>query len=573
MVDKIEKPDDNKTLEKPSSIVGSRFGHYATIVGSRFEHYATPARNLLLNRLGFGANWIQNIVGAGEAKTFDSNTEKFAEKQQKLDDVKQKYEGFSLQGGNRSHNEDERNLLDIKSLQTLREASDGLEDALESRRRGRTPDQLEILMEATLKEDLKKFLTHEEEELRKKNVTFISANSEKNAQEIDSVEQKNMDMIKYRILFSLIFFGALDVLEITGSILDNFGGEFSDSVGRVLRDPNSMGPFADINKAFGVDKIFEGLSQTPILNDINQFGVDALSTEYTQPFAEVANSLIKSEGLDLALKGAILAYQLSNEIDLYKEYSKTQKKIGSAVKEVEGEVEKNVEMVVDKIAENIIEKQENTRLDTIYLRDFLRNKDGALREINKKRSSVMKIVDAQILDQNGATQSVYTWLIELQNTDGAERDDKLQTFIVLLTMPQNIKSLKVLNEVIKNSVEIDGDEIRKEKKDVLKQFITDSNCKEMKALLAKSHENFSQDQDSSKDEFIDKILSMPRKEVDKIIVEIAKIARKDQVVFNIKKNSFQPEVSANFFEQKKGDVDRFATNVLHPENKATTIAI
>jgi hypothetical protein len=560
MVDKIEKLDDNKIPETPSSTVGSRLAYYAK-----------PAKNFLQNKLGFGANWIMNIVGAGEARTLDGNTEKFAEKKQKLENIKHKYEGFSLQGGNKSENDDERNLLNIKSLKTLREASDGLEDALELRRGGRAPDQLEVLMEASLKEDLKKFLTYEEEELRKKNVTFISANSEKNAKEIDSLEQKNMDAIKSRIFFSLIFFGIFEALEVTSSILGNFGGEFSDSIGRVLRDPNSMGPFAEINKAFGVDKIFEGLSQIPILNDINQFGVDALSTEYTQPFAEIANSLIKSEGLDLALKGAILAYQLSNEIDLYKEYSKTQKNIGNAIKEIEGGVEKNTEMVIEKIAENIIEKQENARLDTIYLRDFLRNKDGGLREINKKRSSVMKIMDAQILDQNGSARSLYDWLIELQNIDGDERDKKLQTFIVLLTLPENIKSLKVLNEVIKNSIEIDGDEIRKEKKDVLKQFITDSNCKEMKAFLAKSHENFAQDKDSSKDEFIDKILSMPRKDVDEIIVEIAKIARKDQVVFNIKENSFQPEVSSNLYNQKKDNVDRFATRVLRPENKETIV--
>lgn len=560
MVGEIENLDGKITPEKPSSSVKNRFADCTNFV-----------RIFLQNKFKFGADRIENIFGAGKAGTFDGNTQKFAEKQQKLENLEQKYESFSLQGGNKSQYEDERNLLDIKSLQTLREASDGLEDYLEFRRRGRAPDQLEILMEASLKEDLKKFLTHEEEELRKENVAFISTNSEKNAKEIDSLEQRNIDMIKYRILFSLIFFGAFEVLEMTSSILGNFGGDFSESVGRVLRDPNSMGPFAEINKAFGVDKIFEGLSQMPILNDINQLGVDAFSTEYTQPFAEVANSLIKSEGLDLALKGAIFAYQLSNEIDLYKEYSKTQKKIGDEIKEIEGGVEKNTEMVIEKIAENIIEKQENARLDTIYLRDLLRNKDGGLREINKKRSSVIKIMDAQILDQNGATKSVYNWLIELQNTDEPERDEKLQTFIVLLTMPKNIKSLKVLNEVVKNSMEIDGDEIRKEKKDVLKQFITDLNYKEMKALLAKSHENFSQDEASSKDEFIDKILSMPRKEVDKIIVEIAKIVRKDQVVFNIKENSFQPEVSSSFFEREQNNVNQFATQVLNPANKKTIV--
>ena len=454
MVDKIEKLDD-QINQRPSSTVASRFAYYAQ-----------PARDFLINKFQFGANWTQNIVGAGEARTFDGNTEKFAEKQQKLENIKHKYESFSLQGGNKSENEDERNLLDIKTLKILREASDGLEDASELRRRGRVSDQLEVLMEASLKEDLKKLLTYEEEEYRKKISSQLSGVYEKNAKEIDSVEQKNIDMIKYRILFSLIFFGALDVLEITGSILDNFGGEFSDSVGRVLRDPNSMGPFADINKAFGVDKIFEGLSQFPILNDINQFGLDALSTEYTQPFAEIANSLIKSEGLDLALKGAILAYQLSNEIELHKEYSKTQKDIGNAVTEVDDYVKKNAEMLIEKTALTIIEKQENARLDTIYLRDFLRNIDGGLKEINKKRSSVMKIMDAQILDQNGSARSLYDCLIELQSTDGAERDNKLQTFIVLLTMPENIKSLKVLNEVIKNSIEIDGDEIRNEKKDI-----------------------------------------------------------------------------------------------------------
>ncbi len=561
MVDKIEKLDDKEIPEKPSSAVGSRFAYYAN-----------PAGNILQNKFEFGANWIQNIVGAGEARTFDGNTEKFAKKQQKLENIKHKYENFSLQGGNKSQNEDERNLLDIKSLQTLREASDGLKDASELRRKGRVPDQLEVLLEASLNEDLKKLLTYEEEEYRKKISSQLSGVYEKNAKEIDSVEQKNIDMIKYRILFSLIFFGALDVLEITGSILDNFGGEFSDSVGRVLRDPNSMGPFADINKAFGVDKIFEGLSQFPILNDINQFGVDAFSTEYTQPFAEIANSLIKSEGLDLALKGAAAAYILAKEIELRKEYSKTQKDIGNAITEVDDYVKKNAEILIEKTALTIIEKQENARLDTIYLRDFLRNKDGGLREINKKRSSVMKIMDAQILDQNGVSRSLHDWLIELQNTDGAERDNKLQTFIVLLTIPENIKSLKVLNEVIKNSIEIDGNEIRNEKKDILEQFITDSNYQKLKSILAKSHEDLSSDLSSSKDEFIDKILSLPRKEVDKIIVDIAKIARKDEVVFNIKENSFQPEVSTNLYDQKKGNVDRFASNVLNPKT-TTTIAI
>ena len=117
MVDKIEKLDNKEIPEKPSSTVGSRFAYHAN-----------PPRNILQNKFEFGANWIQNIVGAGEARTFDSNTEKFAEKQQKLENIKQKYENFSLQGGNKSQNEDERNLLDIKSLQTLREASDGLEE-------------------------------------------------------------------------------------------------------------------------------------------------------------------------------------------------------------------------------------------------------------------------------------------------------------------------------------------------------------------------------------------------------------------------------------------------------------
>jgi hypothetical protein len=79
---------------------------------------------------------------------------------------------------------------------------------------------------------------------------------------------------------------------------------------------------------------------------------------------------------------------------------------------------------------------------------IISNSARFLREINKKRSSVFKIMDAQILDQNGATRSLHNWLIELQNTDGAERDDKLQNFIVLLTMPQNIKSLKVLNVIV-----------------------------------------------------------------------------------------------------------------------------
>jgi hypothetical protein len=558
MTDIIKKPDD-QIDERPSSVVTSRFAYYTN-----------PARDFLLDRFQFGANWIQNIVGVGEARTFDGNTEKFAEKQQKIEDIKKKYEGFSLQGGNMGQNEDEE-LQNIKSLKILHENFDGV---IESRRGNRAPDQLEILMEASLKEDLKKLLTLEEEEYRKKISSQASGVYEKNANEIDSVEQKNTDMIKYRILFSLICFGVLDVLEITGSILDNFGGEFSDSVGKVLRDHNSMGAFADINKAFGVDKIFEGLSQFPILNDINQFGVDAFSTQYTQPFAEVANSLIKSEGLDLALKGATAAYLLANEIELRKEYSKTQKNIGNAVTEVDDYVKKSAEMLIEKTALTIIEKQENAQLETIYLRDFLVNKKRDLKEICKNKSSEAKIMNAQILDQNGVGKSLYDWFQELQNSydDGIERDKKLQTFIALLTMPENIKSLKVLNEVIKNSVEKDGDEIKKEKKDILEQFITDANYKEMKALLAKSHGDFSSDPSSSKDELIDKILNMPRKEVDKIIVDIAKIARKDQVVFNIKQNSFQPEISANLYDQKKGNVDKFTKSILNPEVK-TTIAI
>ncbi len=558
MVVKIEKPGGKKTPVAPSSTVGSRLAYYAN-----------PAKNFLQNKLGFVANWIMNIVGAGVPGTFDGNTEKFAEKQQNIEDIEQKNNKFSLQGGNIWQNE----VLDIKSLKTLREASDGLEDALGSRRRGRVPDQLEVLLEASLKEDLKKFLTQEEEEYRKKISSQVSGVYDKNANEIDSVEQKNTDMIKYRILFSLICFGVLDVLQITGSILDNFGGEFSDSVGKVLRDHNSMGAFADINKAFGVDKIFEGLSQFPILNDINQFGVDALSTPYTQPFAEVANSLIKSEGLDLALRGAVVAYQFANEIELRKEYSKAQKNIGNAVTEVDDYVKKSAEMLIEKTALTIIEKQENVQLETIYLRDFLANKKGDLKEICKNKSSEEKIINVQILDQKCVGKSLYDWLHELQNTDEAERDNKkLQTFIVLLTMPENIESLKVLNEVIKNSSVKDSDEIKKEKKDILKQFITDSNHQKLKSILAKSHEDLSSDSCSSKDELINKILSLPRKEVDKIIVDIAKVARKDQIVSKIKENSVQPEISANLYEHKKSNVDRFASSVLNSETK-TTLAI
>lgn len=485
-------------------------------------------------------NIIPNFFGKGEAKSLDGSTRRFNEKKERLEDMAKMIEAFSMRGGNKTlleYQDDSEFLEYIKNI-------DKLDTLKASNIDGSEPDKLQLLLEDSLKKDLAIYIAESEEELRKRNSKLATISTEKAENLIDSTEKKNIDAVKYRIMATILFFGILDCLDIASHVLDNFGGDFADSVGRVLRDPNVMGGFSEINKAFGVDKIFEGLSKIPILHDINQFWVDAFSTELLQPFGTIAQSVIQSEVSGIALKSAVLAYQFSSEIGLYKDYAKAQKQTKNIIDDLEHDLTKSSDDIIENVAKEIVKKQEYFRLDTIYLRDFLKSEE--IETIDNALKS--KLLEAKIKDEKKQEKSAYQWLKDIFDPNNHSKKNDLEKFIVLLSSPENAEALKLVSEVAKKSQGSTQDVIE-EKQKILEKFVTDSNYEEIKSLIEKSEQerpeflrvNFPQN--CSRDQFCNLILQSEPRDCDRIIVEIAKNVRVPEVVLNLKNKLSQSRSS------------------------------
>lgn len=52
----------------------------------------------------------------------------------------------------------------------------------------------------------------------------------------------------------------------------------------VVANKELMSVIGDVNKAFGIDKLVELVSRTPILNDVNQTALEIANTDAFQTF-------------------------------------------------------------------------------------------------------------------------------------------------------------------------------------------------------------------------------------------------------------------------------------------------
>jgi len=227
----------------------------------------------------------------------------------------------------------------------------------------------ELILKQKLIKDLLDEIEKEDERIRKKASDDIGKTHGSIAGKVEEVENENQNAVKYRILASLIVFGVLDILDLVAEVAGHFGevGEkFYEGVKKVVTDPNCMSFFADVNQALKLDVVAEGVARIPIFADLNQFAVDAFTSEYLGSLTSLGFDAIQGDAADYLLRFAVLVCVINGEVDLNKKYEGIQEKINADIEKCRIKTKEEYEKYVVGTAENIIAKETENELKIVY---------------------------------------------------------------------------------------------------------------------------------------------------------------------------------------------------------------
>lgn len=259
-----------------------------------------------------------------------------------------------------------------------------------------------ILKQKKIKELLDE-IEKEDERIRKKASDDIGKTHDSIVGKVEEVESENQNAAKYRLLASLILFGVLDVLNLVAEIAGHFGevGEkFHEAVKKVVTNPNCMSFFADVNQTLKLDVVAEAVASTPIFEDLNQFAVDAFTSEYLGSITSLGFDAIQGDLADYLLRFAAVVYVINSEVALGKKFDDVDEKIKAEYEKCRIKVKEELEKNEITRAENIIEKETESELGMIYVGALKRAKIDNMSDTLKEDLKKIEIVDHEGIKKN-----------------------------------------------------------------------------------------------------------------------------------------------------------------------------
>jgi len=294
----------------------------------------------------------------------------------------------------------------------------------------------------------------DEEEKKKilKNTRAISQRELENESADQELDNKNFNMHFYRVMTSLMLFGVIDVLDIFGSALDLMGGDFSDSLKEIVGSQEVMGDLSKLYTALKIDEMVGLASSLPILEDLNQFFVDALSSDYLSPITSVGENFLSSQLAVLTLGAVLIANRGYQEYDIYTQAKKLNEKEEKDLKQLKENIkisiknfQKDPTLIFHK--KNRVDMEnyrsdiywDKVRSDNQFCEAFLTKAQNFLeKNISNVDNNIDKLTDKEKQDHQESKECFNKLKEFLEDTSfsSAEKIDKFEKY---LELPQNKK--------------------------------------------------------------------------------------------------------------------------------------
>lgn len=300
----------------------------------------------------------------------------------------------------------------------------------------------EILDDPELKKDRRLRQILENESISAK-ISSTSNELEGKNNELLSINQSKLFL---RLLSMAITFGAVDAVSWAVSFFDCFAGvDFETGIGNALRSEKVMGPFSEINKAFGIDKLGEAFSKFPILNDVNNAGLTVVDSTGPVPNI-IKNSIDDNPLLDIFVKGAVAVMQLTSEYKLNKDFQDFRKEAEEKIDLSSTIIHQDIQSHYEKMAELItLEKMVYSPIKIKLFEEF---SDILLGTDQAKKSAILnKFDDFEIKNPNdGEPKKLSEFFAQASNSK-----DINEIIVILAKEPQNlIKFFKILDTELKD---------------------------------------------------------------------------------------------------------------------------
>ena len=479
----------------------------------------------------------KNVLGVG--RSIDGSSDKFDITMAEVDLQQERVNKFSVLGAIQQ--------LDKKHIEDYLKKSFGPTHNEQERNDKIDAAKVELKLRSELIEKLIEEEKEKDRKIREQASAEIAKTQDFIKERVEEVESDNRDAGKYRLLASLIFFGIFDVLHVLALTAENFGQideKFYEAVGDVLTNHEIMNFFANINQVFQIDKIAEGIGQLPILEDINQFSVDLLTSEYLGPITSTGVDVLDSDFAEYLLKAGVLAWAINSEVEIGKNFDKVDEQTVKAKDECREKIKEAFkESKIAKRAEDIIKRETEIELgSTIYFKAL--NIHPELNMTDSLKGDLKKI---GIYDKDGTKKS--NALEFLTTTDQNTKTE-------LLRHHNNVENLKRLERVAtKHREDFNEDkEVKKDREALLKRFVDKLNLKTIKNVLTgigdDNAKNIGEAIDDRRNEGIvkaavikDVIEKMGNKDGDEVIKALAVEAKRDETILKI--NRGHEEKSGN----------------------------
>lgn len=509
---------------------------------------------------------IESATGSGQGLTFDRS---YQENQEKLGEVERISGQVDARGV----------TLPQHIIDELNKNKPGKEDEIKKLEE-LWNDKLEEIEKAIAQKILEERL-EEERRLQKQHLERVVMVADGVNKNIEDEKNENADSLKYRIFASLIFSGILDVTDILECVFNIFGvnDNFAKAVGEIVANNDLMSFIGDVNRTFGIDKVMEGISRVPIVNDINQAALDLTRTDAFQTFSPLAKEAFTGDFTEFAMRIASFVNIVIGERGLQINHEQRSKENDEKIRELEEIIREESKPDAVKIATRVIEVETRFRLDEIYIRNYLKAVFDDGQEIND--SDKRKLGHFEIRDDN--KENCGTLLDKINEakdeTDKAKKISKINEILKLVVEDKERNNMDVLNsfrEVAResfyessqsNQSDIIEDQREKYLKGVVlkglgedgNEYKTDEAKKALtEAIKAKyvgnpkyiGEKNSAISALSNADDFANFIKNefQDRKEFDDIVIKIAISVQKDEIAQTVVRSPFhrvrpKPEIS------------------------------
>jgi len=280
----------------------------------------------------------------------------------------------------------------------------------------------------------------------------------------EDLASKNFNMHFYRIMTSLMLFGVIDVLDIFGSALDLMGGDFSDSLKEVVGSQEVMGDLSKLYTALKIDEMVGLVGSIPILEDLNQFFVDALSSDYLSPITSVGDNFLSSQFAVLALGAVLIANRGYQEYSIYDEAVKLNEKEEKDLKQLKENIkisiknfQKDPTLIFHKKNKVDMENHrsdiywDKVRSDNQFCETFLTKAQNFVeKNLSNVDSNIDKLTDIEKQDHQELKKSFEKFKEQVLEGASFSSTEKIDKFEEYLKLPQNKKILFYISKFIQD---------------------------------------------------------------------------------------------------------------------------